>query len=330
VTIHLPDVSEFQPNVDWAKVNKSNGGAAIIRAAYGTSHLDHAWYGGARRKDFWSHGGKVLGIYQYLVADQDPVAQARALRKIVGKLQPGEFLVCDLEEGGGDQAHRFHAWADELSDLVYPGYQGHWLYSSSYFFQAHGLMPIAHSKTHTWVAAYGSIEPSVPHSLWQYTSTGVVPGIPSHCDVNAFKGSAADLAALVHHGADPAPAKPTKPTKPPAVRHPFKRLEVDGDLGPMTVSALNYWLGTPGQGARVTTRTIESLQHHVGATVDGAWGKNNCALQGARCESQTTRRLQAFLNHHGAKPKAPNTGTLGGPTIKALQRFLNQKVGLYT
>jgi hypothetical protein len=263
VTIHLPDVSEFQPNVDWAKVNKSNGGAAIIRAAYGTSHLDHAWYGGARRKDFWSHGGKVLGIYQYLVADQDPVAQARALRKIVGKLQPGEFLVCDLEEGGGDQAHRFHAWADELSDLVYPGYQGHWLYSSSYFFQAHGLMPIAHSKTHTWVAAYGSIEPSVPHSLWQYTSTGVVPG-------------------------------------------------------------------TPGQGARVTTRIIESLQHHVGATVDGAWGKNNCALQGARCESQTTRRLQAFLNHHGAKPKAPNTGTLGGPTIKALQRFLNQKVGLYT
>lgn len=329
-TLHLPDVSEFQPNVDWTKVNAWNGGAAIIRASYGTSHVDKAWYNGARRKDFWAHGGEALGIYQYLVADQDPVAQANVLARMVGRLAPGEFLACDLEEGSGNQIARFRAWAQALSHLTYNGYQGHWLYSSSYFFQAHGLLPIANSKTHTWVAAYSMIEPSVPHTLWQYTSSGSVPGIAGHCDVNEFKGSLTAFASKIHSGViKPLPDKPAPvPAHPPVVRHPFAKLKVDGDLGPQTVSALNYWVGTPGQGTRVTERTIRALQHTVGAVVDGDWGVHNCALTSSHCESGTTRHLQAYLDHHGIN--APNTGTLGAPTIALLQRFLNEKVGRYT
>lgn len=325
MTLHLPDVSEFQPSVNWAKVNKWNGGAAIIRAAYGTSHIDKAWFGGQRRADFWSHDGAVLGIYQYLVADQSPVAQAKALRRIVGTLQPGEFLVCDDEEGGGNQSPRFRAWAHELKGLTYDGYQGHWLYSSDYFFKEHLSAVIRQQAKRAWVAAYGAHEPTdVPHTLWQYTSTGIVPGIPTHCDVSQFNGTLSEFATLVHRHAKP---KPT-PDHKPVLKHPFAELRVDGDLGPLTIAALNYALGVPGQGTHISGRTIRALQHRTGAPVDGEWGKHNCGLHSG-CKSVTTQHLQAFLNAHGAKPKVPTNEVLGAPTIKGLQRFLNVAIGRY-
>ncbi len=102
---HLPDVSEFQPDVDWAKVFAFNGSAAIIRALYGTSHVDKLSIAG-RRAAAHSHGVKVLGIYHYLTAGDDPLAQAEAFVRTVGTLREGDFAVLDVEEGVGDQSQR--------------------------------------------------------------------------------------------------------------------------------------------------------------------------------------------------------------------------------
>jgi GH25 family lysozyme M1 (1,4-beta-N-acetylmuramidase) len=196
--LNLPDVSEFQPNVDWAAVAQHNGGAAIIRAMYGAGHVDGAWYGGARRSDAHKAGIHVLGIYQYLVAGEDAVAQAEAFVRLVGKLEPGEFAALDLEEGAGDQLQRANAWLDYVDHhLTYPGYRGSWLYSGASFFESAGLMPIADSKRHTWVAAYESAPPAVPHTLWQNSSTQPWPGIPSPCDNSIFEGDVNALRAAV-------------------------------------------------------------------------------------------------------------------------------------
>jgi GH25 family lysozyme M1 (1,4-beta-N-acetylmuramidase) len=197
--LHLPDVSEFQANVDWAKVSQKNGGAAVIRALYGTSHVDHAWYNGARRKDARTKGIRALGIYQYLVKNQDAVAQADAFVKLVGTLEPGEFAVLDLEEGDGDQSARAQAWLDRVdAKLSYPGYAGAWLYSGQSFFKDHGLMPIANSARHTWVASYSQSQPKdVPHTLWQHTDRESWPGVGS-CDCSIFNGDLDGLLAKIH------------------------------------------------------------------------------------------------------------------------------------
>jgi GH25 family lysozyme M1 (1,4-beta-N-acetylmuramidase) len=204
--VHLPDVSEYQPDVDWADVVAKNGGAAIIRALYGTSHVDKAWYGGARRTDAHAKGVRALGIYQYLVASQDPVVQAEAFVALVGTLHQGEFAILDLEEGDGDQSARAEAWLTHVDEkLTYPGYTGAWLYSDAAFFEAHGLMPFANSKRHTWVAAYGPNPPAVPHVLWQHTSGEVWPGIPNRpapapagCDCSIFNGDVNGLLSRIH------------------------------------------------------------------------------------------------------------------------------------
>jgi GH25 family lysozyme M1 (1,4-beta-N-acetylmuramidase) len=216
--LHLPDVSEFQPNVDWAKVVRQNGGAAVIRAMAGTSHIDKAWYSGARRADAHKKGILALGIYQYLEQEQDAVAQAQAFVQLVGSLQPGEFAIVDIEEGSGDQSGRAQAWLDVVdSTLTYPGYKGAWLYSGQSFYKEHGLLPIANSARHTWVASYGSREPAdVPHTLWQHTDREPWPGI-GNCDCSIYNGDLNGLLAAIS-----APAKPARPVAPPVPAAPAK------------------------------------------------------------------------------------------------------------
>ncbi len=82
------------------------------------------------------------------------------------------------------------------------------------------------------------------------------------------------------------------------------RLATDGVLGPVTVSALQRWLGLTATG-RLDTGTIKALQARIGATADGVWGPASmAALQsylgtsrdGARnWNSGTVRLLQMYL-----------------------------------
>ena len=96
----------------------------------------------------------------------------------------------------------------------------------------------------------------------------------------------------------------TTPTPTPAPVSDFRLLAVDGVRGPLTVKALQRWVGATQDGilGPDTTRalqrklgglvvdgklgplTVKALQRRIGASVDGVWGE------------QTTRRLQAFLN----------------------------------
>jgi len=107
-------------------------------------------------------------------------------------------------------------------------------------------------------------------------------------------------AAVVSAPVAPRPPAPPKPR--PSVITPVD-LDVDGTLGPLTMKALQRWVGTTADGAYglatkkalqrrlgvpddgvVGPQTIRALQRCVGATVDGGWGP------------LTTRALQIYLN----------------------------------
>lgn len=194
----LADVSQFQPDItDTAYLAWSP--AIVVRGMYGTA-VDAAWYGGARRAGLHSAGIRFLGIYQYLTASQDPAAQAEALVRLLGKLQPGELPVCDLEEGAGSQAARWAAWRAVIMQ-AYPGITP-WLYSGLDFGEAAGLNP-------EWVAAYQPGEPGTGHKLWQFTDSFPVPGVGT-CDCSVFHGSIGELAAYGWKPpAEPSPSEET-------------------------------------------------------------------------------------------------------------------------
>lgn len=182
----LADVSEFQPDIADA-VYLEWSPAVIIRAAYGDAHDDLAWYGGQRRALLHEGGAVFIGIYQYLVAGQDPAAQAQALNDLVGNLRPGEVLIADFEEG---QHAMLTGWYNaQLADRG-PGIGPYlWTYTGLNFGAASGVLPVE------WIADYGAAEPSSPHRLWQFTSAYPVPGAGT-ADCSVFHGTAAELAGL--------------------------------------------------------------------------------------------------------------------------------------
>ena len=216
MTLLLPDLSEFEPDADMAGIKRANGGAAIIRACYGASHPDKAF---AKFRAAAS-GFAFLGLYCYLVAGQDAAAQAREFIRLVGRLAPHEVAILDLEEGAGDQAPRAAEWA-AVVDAALDGRS--WLYSGLSYAQDHGLTPVFASSRHTWVAAYGPSEPSLPHTLWQCTDgkTGVHvtdwPGA-GRCDTSLYHGTLTQLAALTQEDrkgtAVTTPAQPEPPAPP--------------------------------------------------------------------------------------------------------------------
>ncbi len=211
MTLLLPDLSEFQPDADLAGIKGMNGGAVILRACYGTSHPDAAF--ARHRAAAASLGYQFTGLYQYLVAGQDAVEQAREFIRLAGRLAPHEVAILDLEEGDGDQAPRAAQWA-ALVDGTLGGTS--WLYSGLSFAQDHGLGPVFAGPRHTWVAAYGDTEPDLGHTLWQSTDgtngshITAWPGA-GRCDTNVYRGTLAQLAALTRGGTPAVPAKPATP-----------------------------------------------------------------------------------------------------------------------
>ncbi len=194
MTLLIPDLSEFQPNASMPGIRKMNGGAAVIRAAYGAVHADHVF----SQHRTAAAGFRFLGIYQYLVASQDAIKQAAAFVHLVGKLGPHEVPVLDLEEGDGSQHQRALDWCGYVDTHL--GKKS-WVYSGEAFAGAHGLAPIFASVRHTWVAAYRDSEPELGHTLWQCTDGQNGPHRTSWpgagaCDTNVFHGSIDQLAAL--------------------------------------------------------------------------------------------------------------------------------------
>jgi hypothetical protein len=195
----LPDFSEFQMNADMGGVAKLNGGAAIIRACYGAAHPDKAF----ARLRAAAAGYKFLGIYQYLVAGQDVTAQTAAFLRITGSLAPHEVAILDIEEGTGDQQPRAGLWCGTVDKTLG---KPSWVYSGEDFAQEHGLAPVFASSRHTWIAAYGSAEPALGHTLWQSTNGKTGSHITSwpgagRCDTSLYHGTITQLAALITPGA---------------------------------------------------------------------------------------------------------------------------------
>lgn len=180
----MGDVSEFQPDIADPVYVRDFSQAIIIRAMFGDQHDDGAWYGGARRDALHAAGVQFLGIYQYIVAGQDAIAQADALGNLLGSLRPGEKIIADMEEGAGYQQGRWEVWANRVGQLG----NDPWNYSGEYFAAAHGLAPV------DWVAAYGVNEPSVQHQLWQFSDQYDIPGVGA-CDCSVYHGPVSELAS---------------------------------------------------------------------------------------------------------------------------------------
>lgn len=149
--------------------------------------------------------GLPHGFYVYLGGVHSPaeeVAHIKNLVHSVGGLQPGEVLALDWEESHDDEV----AYLTEIVErLIDAGFAPPMIYMSLSRVRSHDWGSLVRYNCGLWVAAWGDNDDKpesneVPDShewpfwaIWQYSSTGRVPGISGRVDLNIFAGSVEDF-----------------------------------------------------------------------------------------------------------------------------------------
>lgn len=184
----IADVSKWQGDIDWDNA-KSYLHFVIIRAQDGMSTPDSKLVRNVAACE-------RLGIPYYIYGFYRGGGAAEA-RKMVERAQAAGAksvlgYVCDLETSGYSRAGVAQYIAALPQGLKNGLYIAHNLY---------GEYGAGYGQSWTWIPRYGSNNghpqtcPAYPCDLWQFTSTGNVPGIPGNVDLNACMNK--DLAYFV-------------------------------------------------------------------------------------------------------------------------------------
>lgn len=215
-TLLVPDLSEWQGEVDWRELIGAGYPAAIIRAFNG-HRADHQF--AHNRSQAHAHGIVALGLYAYLEATPSVEHQADEFVATVHKLFPGEWAIIDYEahDLAPDMVER---WVKRVSHALHGG-TAPWLYASEYVYRSEHLGAAVPAKR-TWLAAWGPHEPSEPHELWQYTDHRTLPGVHTAVDCSLFHGDVHDLWRITQPTAQhPTPGPTSHPSHPfPKGLHP--------------------------------------------------------------------------------------------------------------
>ena len=185
----FPDVSSFQPNVDWNAVRHASsirvGDLAIVKISEGAGWTDP--YGAARWREMASAGFPHRGGYHFLHPSVSPQEQAQhflsALHQDGVIVRPSDIVVCDCEVS--DSSSSVAACTREFGQIVRKEVPAKlWLYGGGPFLHEFGV-ELEPYDGH-WLAAY--VSDPAPYMVfgrsrtvaWQY-SDGHYGPTPHYC-----------------------------------------------------------------------------------------------------------------------------------------------------
>lgn len=201
------DVSSWQGNIDWNAVAGAGYKFAITRFSDGYYHdtkFAQNWQG-------IKSVGMIRGVYQYFEPNEDPVTQANQLLDAIGALGPGDLpVMLDVETPSNNPSpavyrQRIHQWVDRITQATGRApmiYTGHYYWPQYVGTSEFSDLPLVHAQ-YTSAAC-----PNIPDAwsswvMWQYSSTGSVPGIAGNVDMDRFNGTLEQLQALAQSNRAP-------------------------------------------------------------------------------------------------------------------------------
>ena len=193
---HGIDVSRFQPRVNWATARASGVNFAFIKATEGIEDRDPMF------EAHWRGAGAAgvrRGAYHFFYHCQPAADQARWFIRNVPR-SPGALPpVLDMEWTPTSPTCRIRrdgatirAEAEDFLRIVGRHYgQRPILYATVDFFEDNAMWKLA--GTEFWLRSTAAHPRDVyggqRWTFWQYTGTGLVPGIAGKVDINVFAGS---------------------------------------------------------------------------------------------------------------------------------------------
>jgi lysozyme len=208
--VHGIDVSRWQGKIDWALVQAAGTQFAFIKATEGGNHLDprfmENWYGAAQ-------AGVPRGAYHFMYWCRPAHEQAAWFRRNVPNDPNALPPVLDLEWNGHSRTCPMKLPREEALvhvKLMLKEMEAHTgkrpIIYTDITFHREVLEGELHDYAH-WVRSVAA-EPHERYAgrqwtMWQYTTTGRVPGIEGNVDRNTFYGSQAEWAKFLATDRDP-------------------------------------------------------------------------------------------------------------------------------
>lgn len=196
--VHGTDVSKYQRSVDWEQARKSGVSFAFIKATEGGDRVDDKF------ADHWN-GARLAGVpraaYHFFYFCRPASEQAAWFIRNVPRDRSAMPPVLDMEWNPDSPTCKLRPDAATVRSemrVFLQAVEKHYgkkpiIYTSIDFFDDNGLA--AFRDYPYWLRSvaghpterYGSH----PFSFWQYTGTGVIPGIKGNSDINVFNGNVA-------------------------------------------------------------------------------------------------------------------------------------------
>ncbi|MGG0656376.1 DUF5776 domain-containing protein [Rummeliibacillus pycnus] len=177
----IADISYYQKDINWSQASKALD-LVIIRTQYGSTFEDpkHKVYeAGAKQY------GVPFGVYSYSLAESSSDAKAEANNFYNRASKDADFYVLDVEQNtsksGESMRTIINAYVQQLRTKTDKKIG---LYIANHLYDEFNLDT---SKfDFVWIPRYnnGTVPPSHPYDLWQYTDQGRVAGISTYVDLN--------------------------------------------------------------------------------------------------------------------------------------------------
>lgn len=194
--VHGIDVSRWQGDIDWRSARAAGASFAYIKATEGGDVIDpqfRAHWDGAKK------AGVRHGAYHYFYFCRPAAEQARWFIRHVPRDQTALPPVLDMEWNHRSPTCRLRptgakvrAEAKQFLDIL----ERHYglrpvVYTTVDFFQDTRIGQL--KNTQFWLRSVAALPrktyPGQRWTFWQYTGTGVVPGVPTPVDINVFAGT---------------------------------------------------------------------------------------------------------------------------------------------
>lgn len=216
------DVSNSQGLIDWKKVKDNGITFAFCKATDGLTFVaktfEHNWNG---IKD----AGLIRGAYHFCHTKNNAVMEADHFVKTVGRLDPSDMLVLDIEDDKNVLSpEQFLNWTSEFVEAVGAlACVTPIIYTGGPYFDKHGGKPSEKwieelSRFPLWLAAYTKTPDKYVPAIWKNKGWTIwqrsgdlaakgespfrVPGINCVVDKNQYRGSIEELDAFarsLHH-----------------------------------------------------------------------------------------------------------------------------------
>lgn len=181
------DVSHHNGKIDWATVAKDKKIEFVyIKATTGTTGIDSCYarnIAGARKV------GLKVGSYHYLTSKSSVRTQFQNFKSVAKKEQQDLIPMIDVEEVKDWSRKQVQDSLTLLVSLMKEYYgKAPMIYGTQRSYNTY-CAPVFNSH-HLMIGRYGGSKPEIKgrghYSIWQYSETGKIKGIPKPVDLDCF------------------------------------------------------------------------------------------------------------------------------------------------